>query len=167
MKNAIDMKKVTPLSYMKNEDKQEYALLSEMAEDAYKYIISFTWCLEVLEQYFGIGVGGVFAVFLFRIKPRAEDIDEWLWVIVGDLPPAYLVTDYAPNPPCALSGYIERMQEWVEAVQNGDSVKSLILVNVEPSIDNARKLQQRLEFLNAKILNVYYLEDLKQSEVSP
>jgi hypothetical protein len=46
------------------------------------------------------------AVLLVKITPTREDVDEWLWVVVGDLPPAYLVADDAPGPAAALRAYI-------------------------------------------------------------
>ena len=46
-------------------------------------------------------IGGVVAVFLFRIDGPPE-VDPLLWVVVGDLPTAYLVTDDAPSPAIAL-----------------------------------------------------------------
>jgi hypothetical protein len=41
-------------------------------------------------------VGGVVSTFLFRIDAE-PNIDEWLWVVVGDLPSCYLVTDRASD----------------------------------------------------------------------
>lgn len=155
----VDIGKLSPLHLMKGDDEQDSSLLVEMAKDAYVYLLSFSWCSEVTEQYFGIGVGGVVAVFLFRIKPAIAGVDEWLWVIVGDLPPAYLVTDNAPNPAGALCAYIELMEDWVEAVQGGKPIDDLIPVNVEPNPANAQLLQKRLEFLKTNIL-IYYLKDI-------
>lgn len=42
-----------------------------------------------------------------------------LWVVAGDLPSAYLVTDAAPTATAtaALAIYCSLMQDWVEAVR--------------------------------------------------
>lgn len=37
------------------------------------------------------GVSGIVAVFFVQVTPRRLEIDDRLWVVVGDLPPAYLV----------------------------------------------------------------------------
>ncbi|HMV86500.1 MAG TPA: hypothetical protein PKA34_25610 [Blastocatellia bacterium] len=153
------MSKVTPVRLMKGDNDKDTSLLSEMFDDASTYITSFAWCAGILESYFGLGVGGVVAVFLFKIRPAAKEIDDWLWVVVGDLPSAYLVTDNAPNPACALEAYIDEMEEWVKAAISGRSVDALIPVNVNPTLANAQSLKKRLNFLSSKILN-YYTEDL-------
>jgi hypothetical protein len=40
-------------------------------------------------------------VFLFEIIPSREDVDDKVWLIVGDLPPAYITAEDAPNPAAA------------------------------------------------------------------
>src|SRR5262249_27562849 len=113
---------------------------------------SFTWCKSVEESFAGIAIPGVVGVFLFRIEPVQSEVDSWLWVVVGDLPPAYLVVDDAPNPPCALKAYIDEMQRWVDAVKAGGSLEDVIPVNVTPTIEHARMLEQRLRFLAEEIV---------------
>jgi len=55
-------------------------------------------------------------VFLFALMPAGRDVDCLLWVIVGDLPPAYLVTDEASGPVEALRVYVPEMSKWVAAM---------------------------------------------------
>jgi hypothetical protein len=88
------------------------------------------------------------------------EVDQWIWVIVGDLPPAYLTTDECPNPATALDGYIGAMLEWVDAAQKGKSVAELIPVNVPATKKHAKMLKTRLEFLDERILSEYQ-DDLK------
>jgi len=98
---------------------------------------------------------------LTRIEPARDGIDEWVWVIVGDVPPAYITAEDAPNPACALDGYIGAMDGWVRAVLTGGSVDGLIPVNVSPSPENAKRLEARLRFLDGEIL-ARYKNDLSQ-----
>jgi hypothetical protein len=77
-----------------------------------------------------------------------------LWVVVGDLPPAYLVTlDGSKSPSEALETYVELMDDWVQAVKHGKSINSLIKVNAEPTMDYAEQLSGRLEFIKENFLN--------------
>ncbi len=151
---AVDLSKVVPVSKMKGDSEADTARLKSMLQEAQEYITSFQWCGGIREVRFGWGVGGVVAIFLFRIKPTRENVDEWLWVIVGDLPPAYLVTDVCPTPIRALEAYVREMGRWVEAVKAGKSVKRLIPVNVDPTREHAQMLQTRLRFLERKFLQV-------------
>lgn len=103
---------------------------------------------------------GIIGIFLFRFVPNREDVDEWVWVIVGDLPPAYLTLDECPNPGTALDGYIGAMEAWVAAAEKECSVADLIPVNVPATPENAIKLRSRLEFLDKEILHKHYENDL-------
>ena len=155
----MDMTKVIPAVDMRGDDDEDTALLRDMLEGAKRYLTSFKWCGGIEASYFGLGVGKVIAVFFFRIRPAKQDVDTELWVVVGDVPPAYLVTDQAPNPACALKMYIDLMGEWVTAVREGRPVDELIPVNVAPTVEWADKLDSRLVFLEKEILS-QYPEDL-------
>ena len=161
---TLDMTRVVASSRMGDEEPQEDApARSKLFDRASSYLLSFSWCDQILESYFGLGVGRLVAVFLFRIRPTRPEVDKWLWVIVGDLPFAYLVTEQTPNPACALKAYIVLMRQWVEAVMRGESVEDLIPVNVEPDVTWAAELQGRLDLLEAELLPDY-IDDLRACE---
>lgn len=124
-------------------------------EDARGYLLFFNWCKGINEEYVGLFVEGILGVFLFRIFPNRPDVDEWVWVVVGDIPPAYLTCEACPNPATALDGYIGAMSEWVDAASKGGSVADLIPVNVPATPENAESLRKRLDFLDRMILSEY------------
>jgi hypothetical protein len=159
----VDLRKVVPAAQLKGEDEEDTHLLQKMLAEAERYLRSFSWCGGVREAYLGIGVGGIVGIFLFRIRPTSDHAGEWVWVVVGDLPSAYISVDGAPNPACALDGYIGAMEEWVDAADAGRPVDRLIPVNVAPTIENARQLRTRLEFLNREILSKYSDDLMDQS----
>jgi hypothetical protein len=145
--NGVPVKCVIPINQMFGNDEDDLKLLQGMASEAKRYLQDFSWCQSILESYFGDGCGGVVAVFLFRIVPSRIDIDEWLWVVVGDIPSAYLVTDNCNSPSQALEGYIDEMTKWVKLAKRGRSSTKVIPVNVSPTIENAEALEGRLKFL--------------------
>ena len=126
-----------------------------MLLEAKRYLIKQKWCAKIDESYFGIGIGGIVAVFLFRITPSRNGVDGLVWVVVGDLPPLYITVDNAPNPACALDGYLGAMSEWAEAAIAGKSVSALPPVYAEPTPGNGRKLKKRLEFVDKEVLSRY------------
>jgi hypothetical protein len=126
MKNPIDMSSVIPVLEIKGDSDEDTRLLKELALQAEAFIKSFQWCHGIKDSYYGFGVGGILAIFYFHIIPANETIDEYLWVIVGDLPPAYLVIDESRTPAEALKSYIYEMQEWVQAAESGQSVEECI-----------------------------------------
>ena len=153
------MSKVTPVAEYSAEDEEDRRLFEEMLAEASTFLASFDWCDGIKEEYVGIAVPGVMGEFLFRISPSEPDVDEWLWVIVGDIPPAYITTEDSPNPASALDAYIGAMEEWVAAVKEGHPTDDLIPVNVTPDQEHAEMLATRLEFLDENVL-AEYKEDL-------
>lgn len=159
-KPKIDFTTLTPVAELSGEDAEDRALLEEMVTRARGYLEMFGWCREVVETYVGeIAIGGVVAVLLFRIVPAREGVDEWLWVIVGDLPPAYLPIDGLQSPGAALADYIDEMQLWVDAAKAGRSIEGLIPVETSdgsmllpPSPELALELEGRLRYLADEIL---------------
>ena len=132
---------------------QDKELLKGMQREAEQYLSGFHWCKKIRSRYFGSGVGGVFAVFMFEIENMAQAEQDLLWVLVGDLPPAYLIVKGGPeNPGEALSVYVELMAEWVDTARQGLSVDELIPVNVPPTSEYADQLASRLAFLRENVL---------------
>ena len=151
----MDLTRVKPVTEMRGDGPKDTALLKHMLEEAQQFLASFSWCHSIAAAYFGVGIGGVAAAFLFRILPTRSEVDEWLWVIVGDLPPAYIIADENPTPVSALEAYVEEMTKWVEAVEHGKNIEDLISVNVPPTLENALELKKRLTFLRTRIIPRY------------
>jgi hypothetical protein len=120
--------------------------------EARQYIQFFDWGRNIQAEYLGYSVEAIVYIFLFEILPGRPDVPEWIWVIVGDVPPAFLPGDDVQTPYEALDGYIGAMEDWVEAARQGKSVAKLIPVNVDANPANAEMLASRLEFLDEKIL---------------
>lgn len=140
--------------YLPSISEQSEAALS-LYQEAWAYLSFYAWCKRIKSVYAGILVPGVVGVFLFEIEPGKEGVDCWIWVIVGDLPPAYITCEDSPNPACALDAYIGAMSEWVSAARSGASVASLIPVNVAANVENADALDKRLKFMDERILSEY------------
>lgn len=133
----------------------KHAELGTYLEDARAFLLGYRWCERIDAAYVGMLVEGVFGIFLFRITPAVMGVDEWLWVVAGDLPPAYLTCEDCPNPAAALDGYIGAMAEWADAAADGRPVDGLIPVNVPPTAHYAQMLRTRLAFLDEEILSQY------------
>jgi hypothetical protein len=148
----VDRSNLVPVDNIQGEDEADTKLLVEMHHAASRYLTSFKWCRRVEKAWLGMGMGGIVAVFLFEIEPAQRNVDRTLWVVVGDLPPAYLVTDSSPDPEAALRTYIAEMRKWIDAVRKGESLDDIIPVNAAPDAVMASRLEGRLDFLEKKIL---------------
>lgn len=152
MVRGLDVSSLVSIRMISREDEKETRLLQKMANQAKLYLLSFKWCKGIKSGWLGWGVGGICGVFLFKIVPASKGVDELLWVIVGDLPPAYLVTDHASTALEALEVYVELMQEWIDSIHQGKSVEDCIPVNVPPTAEHADLLEKRLNFIRQKFL---------------
>ena len=143
---------VEPVGSIEWEDDEDAELYQRMIEEATQFMEGFRWCGKVERLSGGLAVPGVIAVFLATITPAEDGVDSLLWVVVGDVPPAYLVLDDAPDSRQALIAYIECMEEWVRAARAAEGVDDLIPVNVAPTPENAELLASRLAFLQEHVV---------------
>lgn len=150
--SAIKFDTVMPATQMTGDCPQDARLLREALAKAHAFMSGHTWCTRVREQYFGLGVGGIVSVFLFEVIPQREDIDEQLWVVVGDLPSAYFATDEASDPAEALAQYIGLMRQWIAAVKDGGDLSAAYPVAAAATAENAAALESRLDYLENDLL---------------
>lgn len=94
---------------------------------------------------------GIFRCSLAPSDPRADAV---VWVIVGDLPPAYIAYQPEDSWQDALRGYVEEMEELVEGVRTGASLDDVIPVNAPATSEYADMLASRLEFITTHLLEV-------------
>lgn len=151
----VPVRGVVPLEQMTGGDDEDTKLLRVMASGAQNYLHCFPWCRGIRESYYGDGYGGIVAVFLFRIEPSRPEVDEWLWVVFGDVPPAYLVTDTCKTPSEALEAYLEEISKWVASARDGRSSKDVIPVYVPPTPQNAADVERRMRILREVIVPAF------------
>ena len=151
MATVFDPESLRPVALIDGDDEEETRLLREAAREAEQYLRSFRWCLSVRDARFGDGIGGIVGVFLFRADV-ANVGDEWLWVVAGDLPSAYLVVDELPTAVEALDRYCGLMMEWVAAVREGRALDDVYPVRAEPTAEMARTLESRVAVLRDVVI---------------
>ena len=142
----VDRSRLKTINEIQNDE------VKQLAREAENFLLSHSWCEAIENGYLSWAIAGVIGVFLFDIIPSRPKVDETLWVVTGDLPPAYLVTDDANTWSEALEGYVYEMSRWVNAVRGGSSLDDIIPVNVEPSIKYAEMLEGRLWFIQNRFI---------------
>jgi hypothetical protein len=149
----VDLRCVTPTERMVGEDEDETLELRQMLDRAESYLSAFHWCPPVTERYLGIGIGGIIALFLFRLARPINRTDDWLWVVEGDLPSAYLVVDEASEPAHALIAYCTLMEEWSNAVLQHLSLDGVFPVKAQATEQNATTLLRRIGFIREHVVH--------------
>jgi hypothetical protein len=161
--NEVPVKGVVPIDQTSGDDEEDTSLLRIMASEAQEFLKSFSWCRSIREAYFGNGCGGVVALFFFRIESSKADVDEWLWVVVGDLPPAYLVIDVSETPSQALESYIDEMSKWMKLAKQGRSSRKVIPVNAPATPEYAEALEGRLKFLREVLVPKFKMVEFERA----
>ena len=125
-----------------------------LAAVAERFLAGQRWCGRVLRVTPAFAFAGVLGVFRCSLIPSDPAADVMVWVVVGDLPPAYLAHEPGDSWQDALRGYVEELGAWVAAVRGGAPVDDLIPVNVPPTPEYADMLASRLEFIRTRLLEV-------------
>lgn len=162
-RNQFPVRGVSPIDGIFHDDAEEFRLLRHMAREAENYLQGFSWCKSIREAYFGGGYGGIVAVFFFRIVPSKPRIGEWFWVIMGDLPPAWLSIDRSTSPSEALENYIWEMSRWVHFAKRGRAPEHGIPVNLPPNWKNAEELEDKLKVLLKAVVPAFQAREAVQT----
>ena len=125
----------------------------ELYHQAKGYLESFNWCVSVKKVWQDklFWIPEKVGVFLFEIVPINDGVDDFIWIITGDLPSVYLDKAVKSGQE-ALEIYCELMEEWVEKVRNSESAEECYPVDAEPSIENAELLDSRIAFIRKELL---------------
>jgi hypothetical protein len=137
---------------IKGDSDEDTALLLKMADQAREYIQAFRWCPPIDAMYFGDGVGGLVAAFLVVFHEKIQRTDDELWVVVGDLPSAYMVVEPDETPTQALAKYCSLMEDWVIAVRGSCPPDDVFPVPVPATQENATQLYRRISFIRKEIV---------------
>jgi hypothetical protein len=122
-----------------------------LADKPNEFLDTFSWAKARKNRWVAYFVPAVIRIFLVELDPQDRDVDQFIGVIVGDLPPAYLSPVYAKSPKDALDGYMGEMSAWADAVAKGESTADLIPVNGAPTMANVELLRRRIDFLGREI----------------
>ena len=142
---------VVPIQDMKGDNPVDTEQLQEMCAEAKHYLESFDWCKAAEPVYWGGGIGKIFSVLVFEIVGLKADVDRWLWVVVGDIPPLYIVLDDCRSPSDVLDKYMELMKQWIELARQGRTSDDLPPTGAEPTPEWAALLEKRLQFIRTNI----------------
>ena len=149
----VDLTELTPEDQIRDDDEVETIALRKLLDEAVGYVSKFRWCPPIHSKYMGFGIGGVIGVFLIKFTdPIQNSHDTELWVITGDLPSAYLVTEKAPDTDTALRIYCALMRDWIKAVESASSLDKVYPVLAAPTQENATLLRKRIDFIETEFI---------------
>ena len=122
--------------------------VKQLAKEAQKYLQSFPWCLSIKTGWLAYSCGYIIGLFYFEIVPDiSKGADSHVWVIVGDLPAAYIDVLNAHSAHRALELYIQLMEEWASKVNNAEDLSDCYPLNVPATQEYANMLTSRMNLL--------------------
>jgi len=138
------------------ESEEEVARLKELASEARSFVQGFHWAPPIEDLVLAFGVGPILGLFLARFEHSIAsggckgDIE--IWVVVGDLPPAYFVVDDAPTPAEALEIYCELMEDWADRVLADEDLSDSYPIAAEPTMEHGKMLKSRIGFIRSELI---------------
>jgi hypothetical protein len=152
-----DFRSVVPIELAKREAKNRNSVFAAEEFEVYldravSYLQAQRWSGRVGETHVGYLEPGIVGVFLFHLPERSEEVDPWIWVVVGDLPSAYIPCFEINSPRAALDGYAFEMERWASAVSEGRSTRGLYPVGVPEDDALAADLTSRMVLLRERVL---------------
>lgn len=129
-----------------------YGEIVEAHRQAEAYLLGFKWCVKVKDSFLYYSLDKVFSIFLFEIDNLQSANDNFLWVIVGDIPSMYLDVYGPKSTREVLEDYIRLAENWIATIQAGDPVENCFPFNAEPTIELAQLLQSKVSFMKNTLL---------------
>lgn len=118
----------------------------DMAAEGLRYMSNFDWFKGATGMVWATGVPGVVGIFHLSLSKKMWD-RESLWVVVGDLPTAYLVKNTDESAIHALENYASLMDDWCTAVEAKTDLCDVYPVAAPATLENAQHLRSRMNNL--------------------
>ncbi|MES2446893.1 MAG: DUF4826 family protein [Bacteroidota bacterium] len=148
MKDYKDVEElISTLENIEDISSENEVELSGLILKAKDYLARQKWCNEILSGWLSMYWDGVLAVFLFKINPLSSDIDDYVWIAVGDLPTAYIDVESAKNTKDVLECYVFIMSDWAENLLAGNSLEESYPVEAPPTKKYGEMLKGRLDII--------------------
>jgi hypothetical protein len=121
--------------------------------EAKAFLHSHNWCKKVIKVWYeeDLSILDKLGVFLFEIEPINDEVDSYIWVIVGDLPAVYLDASVQTGKE-ALKTYCDLMEEWADNVLQCTPLEESYPVEAKPNRENAEHLKKRTAFIRRELL---------------
>lgn len=130
-----------------------YSEVIKEHQEATEYLFNFTWCKKIISTNIYLNLGSTLCIFLFEIENSVSRDDNYLWVIVGDIPPMYLDVQGPKTTKEVLEDYIKLAEDWIGNVKAGKSINDCYPFIAEPTIEMAIMLEKRTSFMKNTLIN--------------
>jgi hypothetical protein len=123
-----------------------------LIKESKEYLLSHKWCKSINKGWLFINIGYAVNVFLYNIENEQSPEDDFLWVIVGDLPPIFLDTHNVKSTKEAVQMYVDLADDWVDHVESRQSLDECFPFDVTSTSELVGRFKERVRLLQNSIL---------------
>lgn len=123
-----------------------------LSKEAESFLLSHGWCDSIIEGWLAESWGYILCVFLFKIESENTEVDDYVWIVVGDIPSAYIDIESAEDSDDVLQCYVDIMSDWVECIETNKSVEDCYPIEVPPTLEYASMLKSRLKIISEELI---------------
>lgn len=146
------------MNYEEFESLSDLDDIVNLKEKAESFILSHEWCKGIINSLYKIGIPNKLGIFLIEINPANSDVDNFVWVVNGDLPSVYLDISLT-NEVEVIKCYCDLMEDWSDAIINNKSIDDCYPVKVAPTLEHAEMIQSRIRFIREEVIP-YFKDNL-------
>jgi len=133
-----------------------YSELPLLLDESHRYLSSHPWCQNITNGWLFTNLGEVLCIFLYQIENSQSPTDNLIWVIVGDLPPAYIDSKEIGNTRKVVEVYIYLVKDWIEHAENARNMEQCYPLLSGWTEEHVEMLKVRADLLEKSILpNLY------------
>jgi len=165
----IDTQRMTPCEKLRESGIDDPETIVKLCGEAIRFVTCRPWCVALFKIYFDRGTDFV-SVFVCEIEVRKVG-PQSIWVIVGDVPPAILMSDIE-NGAEALYTYCYRLSEWVKKARRREDLRSEMPVLAKETYKPLRPgghvfamIEERVRFIEEELL-VQWRDEIPQLQGS-
>ena len=90
-------------------------------------------------------------IFLYEIENEQSSEDNFIWIMVGDLPAIYLDTYSVKTTKQVIENYIDLADDWIHHAESDQSLNDCFPFDTNTSIENINMLKKRIQLLRDNI----------------
>jgi len=124
----------------------------KMHDQASTYLKKFEWCKAIKNSTLYLNLGVTLCIFLFEIENLASKEDNFLWMMVGDIPPMYLDVYGSKTTVDVLERYTALAKDWISSIELGESIDDCYPFEAMPTIEMANLLKTRVNLIQNSII---------------
>ncbi|TCC96774.1 hypothetical protein EZ449_22140 [Pedobacter frigidisoli] len=150
-KQLINMKYPINTSLI-NKKLEFYEEVVTQKTKAESYLQSFDWCGAIIDSELYSNLGKILCIFLFEIINNQRKEDNYVWVVVGDVPSMYLDIYGPKSTHEVLENYVSLSRDWIYGVENNLNMTDFYPFKEPKSLELARMLRSRTDRIENSVI---------------